>query len=229
LRVSPKARPKAQGAHQLRSLRSQRSHIPTYGWHTLTLNHGPRRDITWRFVVAGVQIPIIGVDLLANLSLFVDSRKNRIRDRITSQSKQAQTASIRFPNVKTIGSSTPTDELFTDFPDLTRPSGVQRTVRISTVHHIKTTTGPPVSCRTCRLAPDRLAIDKSEFDAMLMDGRAWRSDGCCSSAIQLVPKKDRGWRPCGDYIELNVHTIPNRYPGLYIHHYSHRLAGCTIF
>jgi hypothetical protein len=37
--------------------------IPTYGWHTLTLNLGLRRDFTWRFVVTDVQLPIIGVDL----------------------------------------------------------------------------------------------------------------------------------------------------------------------
>jgi hypothetical protein len=49
--------------------------IPTYGWHTLTLNLGLRRDFTWRFVVADVQRPIIGVDLLSNFSLLVDCRK----------------------------------------------------------------------------------------------------------------------------------------------------------
>jgi hypothetical protein len=34
--------------------------LPTYGWHTLTLNLGLRRDFTWCFVLADVQIPIIG-------------------------------------------------------------------------------------------------------------------------------------------------------------------------
>ena len=34
--------------------------IPMYGWHTLTLKLGLRRDFTWRFVVADVQLPIIG-------------------------------------------------------------------------------------------------------------------------------------------------------------------------
>ena len=63
--------------------------IPTYGWHTLTLNLGLRRDFTWRFVVADVQIPIIGVDLLGNFSLLVDCRNNRILDGITSLSAPA--------------------------------------------------------------------------------------------------------------------------------------------
>jgi hypothetical protein len=34
--------------------------IPTYGWHTLTLKLGLRWDFTWRFVVADVQLPIMG-------------------------------------------------------------------------------------------------------------------------------------------------------------------------
>jgi hypothetical protein len=120
--------------------------IPTYGWHTLTLKLGLRRDFTWRFVVADVQLSIIGVDLLANFNLLVDCRNNRIIDGFTSLSTPAQTASTRFPSIKTIRSSTPADGLFADFPDLTRPSGVPREVRHNTIHHIKTTKGPLVSC-----------------------------------------------------------------------------------
>ena len=71
--------------------------IPTYGWHTLTLNLGLRREFTWRFVVADVQIPIIGVDRLANFSLLVDCRNNRILNGITSLSAPAQTASTLCP------------------------------------------------------------------------------------------------------------------------------------
>jgi len=151
--------------------------IPTYGWRTLTLNLGRRRDFTWRFVVADVQLQIIGVDLLANFNLLVDCRNNKILDGVTSLLTPAQTASTRFPSVKTIGNSTPADDLFAEFPDLTCPSGCPRDVRHNTIHHIKTTPGPPVSCRPRRLAPDRLATAKAEFDDTLKDGTALRSDG----------------------------------------------------
>ena len=39
--------------------------IATYGAVLLTLNLGLRRDFTWRFVIADVSKPIIGVDFLS--------------------------------------------------------------------------------------------------------------------------------------------------------------------
>jgi hypothetical protein len=50
------------------------------------------------------------------------------------------------PRVKTITAGTPIDSILAELPDLTRPAGVQREVRHNTVHHIRTTPGPPVTC-----------------------------------------------------------------------------------
>jgi hypothetical protein len=46
--------------------------IPTYGWLSLSLNLGLCRDFTWRFVVAHVTHPLIGVDFLSHFGLLVD-------------------------------------------------------------------------------------------------------------------------------------------------------------
>ena len=60
--------------------------IPTYGWVSKSLVLGLRRDFTWRFIVAKVELPIIGVDFLSHFNLLVDCRNNRLLDGITSLS-----------------------------------------------------------------------------------------------------------------------------------------------
>jgi hypothetical protein len=131
--------------------------------------------------------------------------------------------------VKVISDGTSVDSLLSEFPDLTRPTRLQREAGYNTVHHIRTKPGPPVTCQPRRLAPDGLAIAKAEFDAMVRDGTARHSESFWSSALYIVPKKDNGWRPYGDYRTLNARTIPGRYPVRHIRDYSHQLSGCCFF
>jgi hypothetical protein len=58
------------------------------------------------------------------------------------------------------------------------------------------------------MAQDRLAIAKAEFDAMLRDGTALRSEFLVS-VLHIVPK-DNGWRPGVDYRALAARTIHER-------------------
>ena len=120
--------------------------IHTYGWLPLSLNLGLRREFTWRFIVADVTQPLIGADFLSHFGLLVDCQNNRLLDGLTSLSSLTQSANSLIPSVKTISSGTPVDSLLAKFPDLTRPAGTQREVRHNTVHHIRTTSGPPVTC-----------------------------------------------------------------------------------
>jgi hypothetical protein len=64
---------------------------------------------------------------------------------------------------------------------------------------------------------------------MLRNGTARRSESSWSSALQIAPKNDNGWRPCGYYRGLNARTIPARYPVRRIHDYSDQLFGSSIF
>jgi hypothetical protein len=73
-----------------------------------------------------------------------------------------------------------------------------------------------------------LAVAKAEFDAMLRDGTARRAEGPWSSALHLVPKKARGWRPCGDHRAVNARAIPEQYPVPHKDYVQH-LSDFTIF
>lgn len=207
--------------------------INTYGDVTLNLDFGLRRSFQWRFVIANVATPILGADFLSYYDLMVDIRNARLVDRLTSLSVDGVTSTSKLPSVKTItitGGNSLFARILEEFPSLTRPPGVPQEVKHSTMHYIRTTPGPPVTCRPRRLRPDLLAEAKSEFDDMVKAGKARPSSSSWSSPLHMVPKKEANKkRPCGDYRALNSRTIPDKYSPRYIADYSSNLAGCTIF
>ncbi|KAL0871742.1 hypothetical protein ABMA27_004246 [Loxostege sticticalis] len=168
------------------------SRIHTYGWIHLQLNLGLRRVFRWRFVVAEVSKPIIGADFLRFYNLLVDLRNHRLIDSLTTVSTAAQSAqgtTTDVASVKAVTGDSRYHQLLREYPDITRPAGTPQAVKHQTVHHIRTTPGPPVTSRPRRLPPDKLKIAQREFESMLADGTARRSESPWASPLHLVPKK----------------------------------------
>jgi hypothetical protein len=71
--------------------------ISNYGWLSLNLNLGLRRNFTWRFVAADITQPLIGVDFLSHFGLLVDYKHNRLlgrHSRFISVSRGTRTTSM---------------------------------------------------------------------------------------------------------------------------------------
>nr|XP_015839708.1 PREDICTED: uncharacterized protein LOC107398802 [Tribolium castaneum] len=142
--------------------------LPTYGLRTQQLNLGLRREFKWQFIIADVSYAIIGADFIHHYKLLVDLRNRRLIDSLTQVCAECEIRVVDVPTVKTLcmAGASEYHRLLLEFPAITKPPNIHQERRHNTVHFIRTTDGPPVSCRPRRLVPDRYKAAKKEFDAM---------------------------------------------------------------
>ena len=209
------------------------SRIATFGVQSCTLNIGLRRTFRWIFVIVNVKQAILGADFLQHFGLAVDTQHHTLSDSTTNLHIHGLSFDrpSQSPNLSRVQQdlSNPYLTLLSEFPALTHACAADRPIKHNVSHHIETT-GPPVSSRTRRLAPERLRIAREEFDHMLELGIIRPSSSNWSSPLHMVPKRTPGdWRSCGDFHALNKSTVPDRYPVPHLQDFTAALQGATIF
>lgn len=93
--------------------------INTYGTITLRLNFRLCRDFTWRFVIAEVSKPIIGVDFLSHYNLLVDVRNQCLLYGLTQLTARGHVSKCSIPSIKVVVGKTEYDGLLREFPENT--------------------------------------------------------------------------------------------------------------
>ncbi|XP_063993916.1 uncharacterized protein LOC135171362 [Diachasmimorpha longicaudata] len=148
--------------------------INTYGYVLLNPDLGLRRDFPWRFIEANVSRPIIGADFLYHYHLVPDLHEGVLIDQSTGLKVTGSLKDVACCSIKTLQATSTSEwtEILKEFPAITRPDGKLKATAHQTKHYIKTSPGPPVSCRFRRLLPDKLKLAKAEFTKMVQIGTA---------------------------------------------------------
>jgi len=202
--------------------------IKAFGETLLAVDLGLRRRFLWNFCIADVSNPIIGADFLSYYNITVDLRSRRILDSLSGISSSGYCANAHIQPISAIAPNTNCRELLALFPEICGSSQPDRLASCDVQHHILTT-GPPVSERPRKLAPDKLRAAKAEFQTWLEAGICRPSSSPWASPMHMTRKKDGSWRICGDYRRLNSVTLPDKYPTANLQDFSANLHGKKVF
>lgn len=206
------------------------STINTYGTKNINLDLNLRRVFSWTFIIADITTAIIGADFLTHFNLIVDLKNQRLIDPLTSLSSKGESLATKTYNISTVNKSVPEpySGLLKEFIEVTRPTLTPNINNRHYAHRINTN-GPPTSARSRKLAGEKATAAKAIISELLENGVIRASRSPYASPIHLVSKKDKTWRLCGDYRQLNSITEPDKYAPPLIQDLFPLLHGKTIF
>lgn len=237
--IPPRLSDKTNPSHKYKLYAANGTQIQTHGVRMIQANIGLRRAFPWKFIIANVKQPIIGLDFLRHYKrldflrhykLLVDPVNNCLIDRNTNLSCTGTTKNYdpSCMGIKAYDKTERFQQILAEYPELTNPNATHGSVKVNTFHHIETT-GPPIFNRPRRLSPEKFDEAKKEFEVMVKQGICRLSKSPWASALLMKKKPNGAWRLCGDYRGLNAKSLPDRYPIPFIQDLSYNLAGKTIF
>lgn len=203
--------------------------IRTFGYRNFNIDLGFRTNFTFPFILANINIPIIGANFLEKFGILVDIKNRKL---INSSNEVISAAHLGFSNIFSLKLNNIDGKwstLLSKYPSVICEPDYRKIVTHNTVHKLETTGFLPFS-KPRRLDPIKFGIAKREFDNLVRLGICRPSNSSVCSPLHMVPKKEvNDWRPCGDYRRLNCSTIPDRYPLPHIHDINIELVNRKLF
>jgi Reverse transcriptase (RNA-dependent DNA polymerase) len=189
--------------------------IPAWGYVRRQVCFGGHA-FTFNFVLAHVSYPIVGLDFLKAHRLVIDAEQSAVFFKTNMRQVMVPTAVVVPPAVQQLPAI------------CSAGTGVWKHPKHA-VEHVIETKGRPVTAKPRQLDIAKRAVAEKEFRELEAAGIVRRSNSSWSSPLHMVPKPNGKWRPCGDYLRLNVQTVPDSYPLPNIQDFSNKLHGSVIF
>ena len=126
-------------------------------------------------------------------------------------------------------------DLINEFPELLQENFKDKPNKQGIKHFIDTGTHPPTKAKTRKLMPGSpREIDGKKawmelVDLKIVEPVDTSKPTNWASALHLQQKPSGGWRPCGDFRNLNMRTELDKYPLPLLRNFTSKLRDATVF